>query len=347
MDIAIYKSGFTALAISISCTPILIKISRKKGFFAAINHRSSHDASVPNTGGIILCFAVLIPLVLFSGYPKQEDFSLIISAFAVLLITGIIDDFNPIPVTYKFLGQFIPAIVIVTSIEERGLVIPFLNDFVQLPYIFNYLFWIFFIVMSINAFNLIDGIDGLAIGMGILGGLFYFFKFLNLGEINLTIFSISLCLGLLGLFFYNISARYKIFIGDTGALLIGGLLMFFALKFIGLSDEVSNNSSFFLVLGSIFVPLVDMIRVTLVRIINRDSPFKADRQHIHHILLDLLHGHHFYTATILIICQIGIIFLFQRIVQFANPPYLIIILIIFLIYFWISFKLKKLRNSSV
>lgn len=346
MDIAIFKSGLTALVISIFCTPILIKISKKKGLFASVNHRSSHDTSVPNTGGIILCFAVLVPIILYSGYPEQEDFSLLISAFAVLLITGIIDDFNPIPVTYKFLGQLIPAIVIVTLVEKQELVIPFLNDFVQLPYIFNYLFWIFFIVMSINAFNLIDGIDGLAIGMGIIGSIFYILKFLNLGEINLAIFSVSLCLGLLGLFFFNISAKNKIFIGDTGSLLIGGLLMFFALRFIGLSKDTSNNGSFFMVLGSIFIPLADMIRVTLVRIINRDSPFKADRQHIHHILLDLFHGNHLFTTGILLVCQIAMVLLFQGIVQMDKPVFLAVIICAFLGYFWIALKLKQIRGKS-
>ena len=347
MDISIYKSCITALAISIICTPILIKISRKKSFYASIDYRSSHDHSVPNTGGIILGFAVLVPLILFSDYPYQEDFSLLISAFAVLLITGIIDDFNPIPVAFKFLGQFIPAIVIVTSIDEQELVIPFLNDIVQLPFIFNYLFWIFFIVMSINVFNLIDGIDGLAISLGIIGSLFYFSKFLALGEFNLTIFTISLSLGLFGLLFYNFSANYKIFIGDTGSLLIGGLLVFFALKLISLSEDTTKNSSFFMVLGSIFIPLADLIRVTIVRIINGDSPFKADRQHIHHIILDLLHGNHLLTTGILIACQIAILFLFQQFTEFAKPIYLVIIIITFLIYFGITYILKRKRDMSV
>ena len=131
MDVSIFKSGLLALTISVLGTPFLIKISRKQGYFAAVNHRSSHDRSVPNTGGIMLCFSILVPLLLFSDYPKQEDFSLLISAFSVLLITGIIDDFNPIPVTFKFLGQFIPAIVIVTSIDENELVIPFVNELVH------------------------------------------------------------------------------------------------------------------------------------------------------------------------------------------------------------------------
>lgn len=347
MDISIYKAGITALFISIICTPILIKGSRKKGFYASINHRSSHDSSVPNTGGIILCFAVLVPLILFSDYPNKEDFSLLISAFAVLLITGIIDDFNPIPVAFKFLGQFIPAIVIVTAIDKQELVIPFLNDIIQLPYIFNYLFWIFFIIMSINAFNLIDGIDGLAIGLGIVGGFFYFLEFLNLGATDLMIFAITLCSGLLGLLYFNLSRKNKIFIGDTGSLLIGGMLIYFALKFISLSDETLKNSSFFLVIGSIFIPLADMIRVTLVRLLKGDSPFKADRHHIHHLILDLLKGNHLFTAGILIACQIAILFLFQWISNFSNPPHLIIIIIAFLVYFSIAYGLIQIKIKSL
>lgn len=347
MDISIYKSGVTALLISLTFTPILIRISRKKGYYASINHRSSHDSHIPNTGGIILCFAILLPLLFFSDYPYQEGFSLLISAFAVLLITGIIDDFNPIPVAFKFLGQFIPAIVIVTSINEQDLIIPFINNFVQLPFIFNYLFWILFIVMSINAFNLIDGIDGLAIGLGIIGGLFYFFKFLNLGDLSLMIFSISLSFGLLGLLFYNISKSKKIFIGDTGSLLIGGLLVFFALKVISTSDGKSIESSFFMILSSIFIPLADMIRVTLVRVFNGDSPFKADRQHIHHLVLDLLKGNHMLTTFILLCCQLLIILLFQFF-EDKNPAFLITIVVIsFGIYFAVAALLNKIRQKQL
>lgn len=332
MDIAIYKSCLLALSISIICTPILLRVSRSKGLFASINQRSSHDTSIPNTGGIILGFAVLIPLVLFSDYPNQEEFSLLISAFAVLLITGIIDDFNPIPVAYKFLGQFIPAIVIVTSIDEQDLVIPFISDLVQLPFLFNYLFWIVFIVMSINAFNLIDGIDGLAIGLGLIGGAFYFLQFYRLGVLDLMIFSTALSFGLFGLFFFNISKRFKIFIGDTGSLLIGGLLVFFALRYVSLSENESVGGSFFMVIGSIFIPLADLIRLTLVRIVHRESPFKADRQHIHHLLLDLLKGSHMLTTNILLIFQLGVIFLFQYLHHLKNLYLIAIIILLFALY---------------
>lgn len=345
MDIAIYKTSLLALAISILFTPVLIGISKKKGFFASINHRSSHASSVPNTGGIVLCFAVLLPLILFSDYPNQEDFSLLISAFAVLLITGIIDDFNPIPVVFKFLGQFIPAIVIVTSIDEQDLVIPFVNDLIELPHVFNYMFWIFFVVMSINAFNLIDGIDGLAIGLGMIGGLFYFLHFLRLGDVNLMIFSIALIFGLLGLFFFNISKKHKIFIGDTGSLLMGGLLVFFALRYISLSEAEENYGSFFTVIGSVFIPFADMIRVTLVRIVNGESPFKADRQHIHHILLDLLKGNHMLTTSVLLISQMIVIVVYYYLSELRSAYLIAILIASFLFYFGFAYFLSKAVNK--
>jgi len=346
MDIVIYKAGLLALSISIVCAPIVLKISRKRGFYASISHRSSHDSSVPNTGGIILFLAVLFPLIAFSGYPEQEDFSLLISAFAVLLITGIIDDFNPIPVAYKFLGQFIPAIVIVTSIDEPDLLIPFLNDLVQLPFIFNYLFWIFFIVMSINAFNLIDGIDGLAIGLGTIVGVFYFIQFLYLKDLDLMIFSIVLSFGLVGLFFFNISERHKIFIGDTGSLLIGGLLVFFALRFISLSENSPNYNSFFLVIGAIFIPLADMIRVTMVRLINGYSPFHADRRHIHHILLNLLGRSHMLTTVILLVAQLLIIVMFQLFSGGSSLFLFIILILTFIGYIGCATILEKLKVKN-
>ena len=344
MEIAVYNGAFLALAISLLFTPILLRISRKKGFYASITHRSSHDTSVPNTGGIILFFAVLIPLIAFSDYPNQEDFSLLISAFAVLLITGIIDDFNPIPVAFKFLGQFIPAIVIVTSIDEPDLVIPFVNDVIQLPYFFNYLFWILFIVMSINAFNLIDGIDGLAIGLGIIVGLFYFMQFYVLQDLDLMIFAIVLAFGLIGLLFYNISKKHKIFIGDTGSLLIGGLLVFFALRFMSLSEHQTNNSSFFMVIGSVFIPLADMIRVTLVRLMHGDSPFKADRQHIHHLLLDLLHRGHLVTTSILLLGQLAIIMIFKQLSVLEDLVLLGVLVLFFFLYFALTYLLRELLN---
>jgi UDP-N-acetylmuramyl pentapeptide phosphotransferase/UDP-N-acetylglucosamine-1-phosphate transferase len=325
MDIVLIKSGVTAFVFSVAATPFLILLSRKKGFYASINHRSSHESNIPNTGGIILCFAVVVPVILFSNYLDQEEFNLLLAAFAVLLITGIIDDFNPIPVFYKFLGQFVPAIVIVMSLEAQYLLIPFVHNFTEIPGFFNYLFWIFFIVMSINAFNLIDGIDGLAIGLGIVGGAFYFLQFLKMGLTNMAVFSISLLGGLFGLLFFNLSRKNKIFIGDTGSLLIGGLLVFFGLKYMNLPTDASSDQVFFLVFGSMFIPLADMVRVVILRTSAGYSPFRADRKHIHHLIVDACKGNHLLASSIIVAIQIGMISFFVLMTFSSNIMYFTIL----------------------
>jgi UDP-GlcNAc:undecaprenyl-phosphate GlcNAc-1-phosphate transferase len=322
MDPLFVKSGLLAFVVSLILTPFLIKVSRQRGFYAYKDHRSSHIRSVPNTGGIVLCFAILIPLIAFSSYSEQEDYSFLLSAFAVLLITGIIDDLSPLPVVFKFLGQFIPAIVIVMSVRQQDLVVPYISHLADVPSFFNYFFWIIFIVMSINAFNLIDGIDGLAISLGIVGGVFYFYNFLVLEKVNLCIFSAVLVGGLIGLLIYNYSSKWKIFIGDTGSLLIGGLLVFFGLNFINLETDSTASSSFFKVLGTFFIPFADMIRVAISRVVDGQSPFKADRRHIHHLVVDACGGNHVIATSILVACQILITFGFSVIYLSNDMHYL-------------------------
>jgi len=336
-----------AFTIAIITTPIVVNYSKRKGYLASINHRSSHEESVPNTGGIILYFSVLIPLLVFSDYPNQADFTLMISAFSVLLITGIIDDFNPIPVVFKFLGQFIPAIVIVTSINAQELALPFIHDHLHLPGIFNYIAWIVFIVMTINAFNLIDGIDGLAIGMGISGALFYLLQFISLEIHSLSVFSFSLICALIGLLLFNFSKRRKIFLGDTGSLFIGGVLVFFALKFINSPEAgLPLNHSFFMVFGSIFIPLSDMIRVALERIFKGISPFRADRSHIHHLVLQMFSGNHINSTALLVAVQLLVMFGFTWIASKSNAPFLLLTVSAFVLYFFIIFGLKRKLSRS-
>ncbi len=348
MDFLYIKSGVTAFLLSVLFTPFLIYLSKKKGFFASIDHRSSHSLEIPNTGGILLCFAVVIPLIIYSSYADHEEFNLILSAFAVLLITGIIDDFNPIPVFYKFIGQFVPAIVIVMAVDAQHLMIPYVSDYILVPSFFNYMFWIFFIIISINAFNLIDGIDGLAISLGIVGGVFYLIKFLDLEQSNLVIFAISLIGGLGGLLFYNLHRKYKIFIGDTGSLFIGGLLVFFGIKYLHFEGLGTSKNSFFLVIGSLFIPIADLVRVAITRLIQGESPFKADRKHIHHLLVDKCKGNHLCATSILVLLQIAVLLIFGSIKLQNHLLYFLASIIAIIVYVTlVSFlSLKRKRNFT-
>ncbi len=318
--------------VSVVLTPVAIIVSRRKGFLAKPNHRSSHMEQVPNSGGVILIIAVLVPIFLFSNYFQSQDFSLLISALMVLLITGIIDDFNPIPVFYKFIGQFIPAIVIVSSFSSADLTIPFLGVLFDIPPVFNHIFWVLAIVSIMNAYNLIDGIDGLAIGLGIFSSLAFCWFFIQAHVVDLAVFSLALSGGLGGLLLYNLSDRGKIFIGDTGALLIGGILGYFTLKLLNINGHEYLNRSAFTMMGILFVPVFDMLRVIGFRTAQNRSPFMADRNHVHHIILDNYGLKHYQVSIILIIFQILVFIVFYRISNYLREGYLLIVMLVFAAY---------------
>ena len=102
-----------------------------------------------------------------------------------------------------------------------------------------------------------------------------------------------------------------------------------------------------MVVGSIFIPVVDLLRVTIVRLFHGDSPFKADRQHIHHVILDLLKGKHIPATGILVVSQIAIVFLFQGLTKLEKPMYFIMLLILFLVYFGVAYVLKRVRDKMI
>ncbi|MEA3462960.1 MAG: MraY family glycosyltransferase, partial [Bacteroidota bacterium] len=155
--------------------------------------------------------------------------------------------------------------------------------------------WFLFMAL-INSFNMIDGIDGLASGIGILVSLFFGIVFLKEGLLSYAIISFSLATSLLTFFYFNVfSRKNKIFLGDTGSMLIGLLLSILAIKFLNMESGSpflhQNHASPAILLSVLIVPLFDTARVMVVRIYQGRSPFVADKIHIHHHML-LLSGSH-------------------------------------------------------
>ena len=350
MDGKIVLSAFSALVITALGTPLLIRFSKKMAFYAKRNHRSSHSDDIPNTAGILLSFAVVIPFLVFSGYASDPNFNLLASAFAVLIITGAIDDFTPIPVFLKFLGQFIPAIVIISGFEIEYLKVPFLPFLEQLPGFLSYIIWILIIVTLMNAYNLIDGIDGLAIGMGIFASLVFGILFYRAQFADLTIFAFTLSGGLAGMVYFNLSRKNKIFIGDTGSLLIGGIVGFFFLRYLNSASGLAEiNNKAMLISGAVFIPVADMLRVIMLRLAARRSPFSADRNHVHHILLDFFNLSHVNTTLLLVLTQAVVFLLFALVSRLRLDPLsqLAFIAVAFAVYFGSLGLLKRKRIPIV
>ncbi len=149
---------------------------------------------------------------------------------------------------------------------------------------------LFIMLFIINAFNFIDGIDGLSSGLGIIASLVFGYLFYQYDQYLMSMLAFSLCGALLGFIPFNFQ-KAKIFMGDTGTMTIGFILSILAIYFMELSFSATEhkvfnfNSAAVLVLSALIIPIVDMIRVFTIRIISFSSPFSPDKRHIHHQLI--------------------------------------------------------------
>jgi UDP-N-acetylmuramyl pentapeptide phosphotransferase/UDP-N-acetylglucosamine-1-phosphate transferase len=272
--------------------PSVVNISRLKNLTDTPNGRTSHFKATPTLGGIAVFVALVLSTVIFAGTYFKFELKYIISGLIVVFFIGIKDDILIIDPYKKMAGQIFAVILIAVFAGIRITSLYGLFHIGQLPYIASILLTVFVFIVIINGFNLIDGIDGLASGIGILTSSVFGIWFWINGHMACTILSFS-CAGTLTAFFwFNVfSKKNKIFLGDTGSMIIGFVMGVLACRFLQL-ELVSQGSASIpsaptVVCGILIVPLFDSLRVFILRIKQGKSPFKADRQHIHHRLLQL------------------------------------------------------------
>jgi UDP-N-acetylmuramyl pentapeptide phosphotransferase/UDP-N-acetylglucosamine-1-phosphate transferase len=185
--------------------------------------------------------------------------------------------------------------------------------FYHLSYPFSFAITLFIILSIINAFNFIDGIDGLAAGLGIIASFFFGTWFLLAGHIQLSVMSFSLTGSLGGFFLFNVFGnKNKLFMGDTGSLITGLIISILLIKFNELNIDktlpYSVSAAPVISFSIVIIPLIDTLRVIIIRLSNNRSPFFPDKNHIHHKLLGILNNH-FYVTVILVSANILMILL--------------------------------------
>jgi UDP-N-acetylmuramyl pentapeptide phosphotransferase/UDP-N-acetylglucosamine-1-phosphate transferase len=293
----------SSLAIAFLFMPLLINILQKENVFDEGGLRKIHKGLVPTMGGIVILIAFTFSLL--AWLPSNPFFSrkFLLGAIFLIALLGIRDDFDPVLPKQKLVVQFIAAGIIVFLADVRFASFYGFLGIEVLPYWLSYIITILFIIFITNAFNLIDGIDGLAglmgaISLGLFGVWFYF-----AGYPEYSIVAIALMGGILGFLYYNWYPA-SIFMGDTGSLIIGFTLSICSIWFINLNASLPSeklihfNAPLCLTLGVLLLPIFDTFRVSILRIRQRVSPFKPDKQHTHHQVLRMSTGHGKATLTI-------------------------------------------------
>ncbi|MEQ1552537.1 MAG: MraY family glycosyltransferase [Ferruginibacter sp.] len=292
----IILGAILAFIISFFAIPIIIGIAKSKKLFDEPDERKVHKAIIPTIGGVGIFAGFIIGLLMCVPEFAIDANKLKYFAAAIIVIffLGLKDDLVILSASKKLIGQIIAA----------GIIIRFGNVYIDnmhgflgittIPHYASIFFTLFTIIVITNSFNLIDGVDGLAGSLGLLTtavfGLYFYFA----GQFTYAVMAFSLVGAIAGFLIYNFSPA-KIFMGDTGSLLLGLINSILVIKFINVAGTIGNNYSLpaapALGFAILIVPLFDTLRVFGLRILDRRSPFSPDRIHVHHYLLDLGFSH--------------------------------------------------------
>ena len=267
--------------------------------FDDFNHRSSHKTLATRTGGIGV-FVTLLSVSLYFYFNSIDlfDYSLFIP-LGIMFTVGVYDDFYNADFKLKFLLQIIVAKIII----DQGYAITNyhgLFGLYEVPWLLAQLSTIFVFLVIINAINFIDGVDGLAITEVIKT--IVLIEFFSASNTVLSPLGMMLILSLIPLYYFNFKKSKKVFLGDGGSLFFGTIVSIYIFYVIGneyqLREGFQINKVLFAVLVILY-PLMDLLRVFILRIKNGNSPFKADQKHLHHYLVKYFDNHFLTTMTIL------------------------------------------------
>jgi UDP-N-acetylmuramyl pentapeptide phosphotransferase/UDP-N-acetylglucosamine-1-phosphate transferase len=224
----------------------------------------------------------------------------------------------------------------------------------QLSYNVGLFATIFIFISLINAINLIDGIDGLAGSVGLFASLMFAYLFYKLDLYAQATLAISLSGSLLGFLRFNWSTKNKIFMGDTGSLIVGFLLSYFAIKYVVINNNYQVNPSLskdapLFALSILILPVFDTIRMFFIRLMEGKSPFEGDRKHLHHVLIDIGLSHKVATAVLLFF-NMAIVCIFTFLSNYrkeSNNRLLLYLVITFAVYCIISYLLSKKIDKAL
>ena len=292
----IILSAILAFIITFFAIPVIIQIAKSKKLFDEPDERKVHKVVIPTLGGVGIFAGFFVAMLMCVPDNAMDIGNLknFAAACVVIFFLGLKDDILVLSANKKFIGQLLAAGIIM---KFGNIYLNNMHGFLgihEIPYIASAVLTVFTIIVITNSFNLIDGVDGLAGSLGLITslvfGIYFYMADTSGGYALYSIMAFSLSGGIIGFLLYNYSPA-KIFMGDTGSLLIGIINAILVLKFINVAGTntsfIASGASPALGFAILMVPLFDTLRVFGLRILDRRSPFSPDRIHVHHYLLDL------------------------------------------------------------
>jgi len=304
-----------ALVITLMLIPVWISICSKWKLFDEPDSRKHHTSMTPSMGGIAIFAGLFISFLVFAQISEPDKIRYLFGASLILFFTGFFDDLMDVPPLKKMIFQGVSTCVIFFG----GFKIMNLDGIFwlhEIPVIFQFPLTLFLVIMFTNAYNFIDGIDGLAGSLGVVASSCMGALFLHYGKYDYALLSFCMTGSLLGFLFFNFSPA-RIFMGDTGSLVIGFLIAVLSIELLNTGvrqPDIAINPSF--IFAILFIPLFDISRVFAIRVFNGTSPFHADRNHLHHLILRYGFGHR---STALMMSAFSLFFISIQLI-FPNIP---------------------------
>ncbi|MEO6490005.1 MAG: MraY family glycosyltransferase [Ferruginibacter sp.] len=293
MDNILLSAGLSFL-ITFFAIPVIIQVAKDKKLFDEPDERKVHKAVIPTLGGLGIFAGFIVATLMGVPLGITSELQYFAAASIVIFFLGMKDDILVLSASKKFIGQLIAAGIL---IKFAGVQITNMHGFLgiyEIPRFASIALSLFTIIVITNSFNLIDGIDGLAGSLGFLTTLVFGLYFYFIGHTEYAVMAFALAGSLISFLIYNFSPA-KIFMGDTGSLLLGLINSILVIKFINLAAtpgvSIPLSSAPAIGFSILMIPLFDTLRVFGLRILDRRSPFSPDRTHVHHFLLDIGFSH--------------------------------------------------------
>lgn len=345
-DMDILLSTVTSFLVAFSAVPIIIRIARSVDLMDAPDLRKVHLESTPSLGGIAIFLGFIVSLLFWVPLVDLAHYKFLLLPIFFAFLLGIRDDIASLQALDKLTIQVFAALLVVFIADIRFSGLYGLFGLTELPTGVAEFLSIFVIVGLTNAFNLIDGIDGLAGSVAVVILSFFGWWFMNTGNTTLGFFALSMASATLAFLFFNWSPA-KIFMGDTGSLVLGFTLSALMIQFIDLNYLVAPKSTFYLQapialsFALLVLPVYDTLRVFIIRFMAGRSPMSPDQNHIHHILLKLKFSHAQSTLTLVAFNVLMVVIAYS--LQFLGNNWLSLIVLVLAVTFGatLDFILKK------